>query len=75
MQLYNMNDIINFLLAGDKCMPEMNLRQAQFTYSLCGPFTKNKESLKKRKIQNIFTEMNYKKPFFNMMWLMEILWM
>ena len=43
-----MNDIINkFLLAGDKCMPEMHLRQPGFTYSACGPFTKNKERIKK----------------------------
>ena len=39
-----MNDIINkFLLAGDKFMSEMHLRQPRFTYSACGPFTKNKE--------------------------------
>ena len=38
-----MTDIINkFLLAGDKFMPEMHLRQPGFTYSACGPFTKNK---------------------------------
>ena len=24
-------------------MPEMHLRQPGFTYSVCGPFTKNKE--------------------------------
>ena len=41
-----MNDIINkFLLAGDKFMPEMHLKQPQFTYSACGPFTKNKERI------------------------------
>ena len=39
-----MNEIINkFLLVGDKFMPEMHLRQPGFTYSACGPFTKNKE--------------------------------
>ena len=39
---YKVNDIINkFLLAGDKFMPEMHLRQPGFTYSACGPFTKN----------------------------------
>ena len=39
-----MNGIVNkFLLAGDKFMPEMYLRQPGFTYSACGPFTKNKE--------------------------------
>ena len=42
-----MNDIINkFLLVGDKFMPEMHLRQPGFTYSACGPFARNKESLK-----------------------------
>ena len=45
-----MNDIINnFLLAGDKFMPEMHLRQPQFTYRACGTFTKNKERIKKYK--------------------------
>ena len=45
-----MNDIINkFLLAGDKFMPEMHLRQSQFTYSACGPFTENKERIQKFK--------------------------
>ena len=43
-----MNKIINkFLLAGDKFMPEMHLRQPQFTYSACSPFTKHKERIKK----------------------------
>ena len=41
-----MNEIVNkFLLAGDKFMPEMHLRQPGFTYSACGPFTKNKERI------------------------------
>ena len=45
-----MNNIINkFLLAGDKFMPEMHLRQPQFTYSACGPFTKHKERIEKFK--------------------------
>ena len=43
-----MNEIINtFLLAGDKLMPEMHLRQPGFTYSACGPFIKNKERIEK----------------------------
>ena len=43
-----MNEIINnFLLAGDKFMPEMHLRQPGFTYSAGGPFTKNKERMGK----------------------------
>ena len=45
-----MNNIINkFLLAGDKFMPEMHLRQPQFTYSACGPFTKHKQRIQKFK--------------------------
>ena len=46
-----MNNIINkFLLVGDKFMPEMHLRQPQFTYSACGPFTKHKQRIKKFKV-------------------------
>ena len=45
-----MNEIVNkFLLAGDKFMPEMRLKQPGFTYSACGPFTKNKERIQKFK--------------------------
>ena len=45
-----MNEIVNkFLLVGDRFMPEMHLRQPGFTYSACGPFTKNKERIKKFK--------------------------
>ena len=45
-----MNNVINkFLLAGDKFMPEMNLRQPRFTYSACGPFTKHKQRIQKFK--------------------------
>ena len=37
------NETVNtFLLAGDKSVPEMHLKQPGFTYSACGPFTKNK---------------------------------
>ena len=57
-----MNDIINkFLLAGDKFMPKMHLKQPRFTYSACGLFTKKKKepkNLKKQEIQKIFTKMN-----------------
>ena len=43
-----MNEIINtFLLVGVKFIPEMYLRQPGFTYSACGPFTKNKERIDK----------------------------
>ena len=30
-------------------MPEMHLREFGFTYSACGPFTKNKERIQKLK--------------------------
>ena len=45
-----MNEIVNkFLLAGDKFMPEMHLKQRGFTYSACESFTKNKERIQKLK--------------------------
>ena len=41
-----MNEIVNnFLLAGDKFMPEMHLKQPGFTYSACRPLTKHKERI------------------------------
>ena len=43
-----MNEIVNkFLLAGDKFMPGMHLKQLGFTYSACTPFTKDTERIKK----------------------------
>ena len=43
-----MNKIVNkFLLAGDKFMPEIYLKQPGFTYSACGPFTKKKRKSSK----------------------------
>ena len=43
-----MNETVNkFLLVGEKFMPEMHLKQPGFTYSACGPFTKNKERIEK----------------------------
>ena len=50
--VYKVNSIINkFLLARDKFMFEMHLRQPAFTYSACGLFThkKNNENAKVRK--------------------------
>ena len=47
---YKMNNIINkFLIAGDKFMPEMHLRQPQFVYSACDPFTRHKKRIKEFK--------------------------
>ena len=49
-EIINMNNRINkFLLVGDKFMPEMHLRQPQFVYSACGPFTRHKERIKEFK--------------------------
>ena len=43
-----MNEIVDkFLLAGDKFMPEMYLRQPGFTYNASGQFTENKETIQK----------------------------
>ena len=43
-----MNKIVNkFLLAGDKFMPEVHLKQPSFTYTACDPLTKNKERIEK----------------------------
>ena len=41
-----MSEIVNtLLLARDKFMPEMHLRQPGFTYIASAPFTKNKERI------------------------------
>ena len=43
-----MNEIVNqFLLAGDTFMPEIHLKEPPFTYSVCGPFNRNKERIQK----------------------------
>ena len=75
-----MNEAVNkFLLAGDKFMPEMHLKQPRFAYSASGPFTENKErilkfkELKKQEIQDIFIKPNFTIPVFSTILLMEIL--
>ena len=72
-----MNKIINkLLLAVDKFMPEMHLRQPGFPYSAYGPFVKNKESiqkLKKQEIQDTFIKTNQIPLTFSMKRLIEIL--
>ena len=72
-----MNNIINkFLLAGDKFMPEMHLRQPRLVYSACGPFTRHKKELKnlnKLVIRVIFIEMSSIKLAFNTILLMQII--
>ena len=70
-----MNEKANKLFwVGDKFMPKMHLRQPEFTYSACGPYTKYKESiqeLKKQEIQDIFIKTNYTRSTLNTIWLME----
>ena len=57
-----MNETVHkFLLAGDKFMPGIYLRQLGFTYNVCGTFTKTKreyKNLKKREIKDIFIKKN-----------------
>ena len=43
------NTINKLLLAGEKFMPEIHLRQRQFTHSACGPFTKHEQRIQKFK--------------------------
>ena len=40
-----MNKIVERILAGDKFMPWMHLKQPGFAYSACARFTKNKERI------------------------------
>ena len=47
---YKLNETVNkFVLAGDRFMPEMHLKQPGFTYSACKPFKKKKA----KKIQKL----------------------
>ena len=73
-----MNEIVNnFLLVGDKFMTGMHLKQpasldkSGFTYSACGPFTKNKERIEKfMQTENTnFIKMNLIRLVFNTIWL------
>ena len=57
-------------------MPEMHLKQPEFTYSACRPFTKKKEKIQKFK-ETGDTSYVYKnqldKYVFNMIWYIVIL--
>ena len=45
-----MSNIINkFSLTGDKFIPKLHLKQPGFTYSACGPCTKDRERIQKFK--------------------------
>ena len=68
-----MNEIVNkFLLARDKFMPEMHLKQPRVTVDHLLKRRKQLKNLKKQDIQAIFTNYIYKTAF-NSIWLMEIL--
>ena len=43
-------------------MPEMHLKEPGFTYSACGPFTKNKDRIEKF-MQTVNTNFIYKDEF------------
>ena len=54
-----MNEIVNkFLLARDKFMPEMHLKQPRVTVDHLVKRRKELKNLKKQDIQAIFTKMN-----------------
>ena len=40
-------NVNKFLRVGEKFMPQMHLKQSGFSYSACGPITKNKERIEK----------------------------
>ena len=64
-----------FLLAENKFIPEMYLRQPGFPYSAFGPFAKSKERIQifKETGDSQHIKTNQIKLVFNMTWLMEIL--
>ena len=58
---FKMNKIINnFLLTGNKFMLELHLKQPEFPYSPCGPFTKHG-----KRIQNFKEIRNLKHLYIN----------
>ena len=71
-----MNEIVNrFLLAGEKCIPEMHLKQPALHIMLVDNLQKTKKeykNLKKQEIHDIYIKKNYIKHVFNMAWLMDI---
>ena len=57
-------------------MREIHLRHPEFTYSACGPFTKNKERIKKFNEtgdSRYIYQNELDKVVFHVIWLMEIL--
>ena len=69
-----MYEIVNeFLLAEDKFLPEMHLRQSASLMDHLQETKKEYRSLQKQEIHDIFIKTNKIKLLFNMTWLMEIL--
>ena len=68
-----MNKIVReFILAADKFVQEMHLKQPGFSCSDCGSFTKNKERIEKFKhaeVQILFAKTILIKLVFNKIWL------
>ena len=65
-----MNEIVKtFLMMADKLMPEMHLKETEFTDSSCDPFTRKKERIEKfMQTGNInFIDRNF---VLNMIWFM-----
>ena len=79
MNRIKLNEIVDkFLLAGDKFIPEMHLKQPGFTLLtvLVDHLLKTRKefkNIKKLQIRAIFTKMNLIRLVFKMIWLMEIL--
>ena len=64
--MYKLNEIVNtFLLAGDKFMPEMHLKQLVLVDRL-QKTKKEFKNLQKQEIQTIFTKLNLIRFVFNM---------
>ena len=71
--MYKLNEIVNtFLLAGDKFMSEMHLKQLVLVDRL-QKTKKEFKNLQKQEIQTIFTKLNLIRFAFNMIRLVEIL--
>ena len=73
-----MNEIVNnFLLASDKFMPEMHLKNPDLLIVLLVDHLlktrKEFKNLKKQEIRAIFTKMNLIRHAFSTIWLMVIL--
>ena len=67
---FKMNKLINkFLLAGDKFMPALHLKEPGFRYSACGPFTKHRERIQKSR------ETGFLKHYIDMIYTMLVLLM